>query len=254
MADETVPAGSGFDDPAVQVAVESGIDAMIAARLAASAPRWVTVTALDHDAGTCTVDLGPDGTRTVVMHMIRPRSVGDVVLIEGTELDRRVVDVKGGFGLFVADGDTGDVKWTRASTAGPGWLYANGSTVVPASWTALIDLLGGNVAPDLRNRFPIGAGSTYAVGATGGATTQTLVANNVPAHSHPITDKEHRHPISSSSSVSADGSVRAEPGTSTNHYSDYAYTGITSTGNQTTTGTSFSILNPYVGLKPYIHR
>jgi len=253
VADETVPAGSGFDDPAVQVAITAGIEAVVAAQLAAAAPRWVTVTAIDHDAGTCTVDLGPDGTRTVVMHMIRPRSVGDVVLIEGTELDRRVVDVKGGFGLFVADGDTGDVKWTRSSSAGPGWLYADGSTVIPDSWAALQDLVGGSVTPDLRNRFPIGAGSTYAIGATGGATTQTLVANNLPAHSHPITDKEHRHPISSGN-VSMTGGDRTEPGTGTAHYSEYAYTGITSTGNQSTTGASFSILNPYVGLKPYIHR
>ena len=36
---------------------------------------------------------------------------------------------------------------------------------------------GSNGTPDLRNRFVIGAGSTYAVGATGGSSTTTKVGD-----------------------------------------------------------------------------
>ena len=45
---------------------------------------------------------------------------------------------------------------------------------------------GSNGTPDLRDRFIVGAGSTYALGATGGANTVTLTAANTPAHIHGI--------------------------------------------------------------------
>ena len=63
---------------------------------------------------------------------------------------------------------------------------------IPAGW-ALCD--GNNGTPDLRDRFIIGAGGTYAVDATGGATSQTatisgntgattLDINTMPSHGH----------------------------------------------------------------------
>lgn len=57
-------------------------------------------------------------------------------------------------------------------------------------------LCDGTVAgsPDLRDRFIVGAGSNYAVGATGGQNTNTLVVANLPPHTHPITDDgAHNH-------------------------------------------------------------
>lgn len=45
---------------------------------------------------------------------------------------------------------------------------------------------GSNGTPDLRNKFLVGAGSTYALGATGGADTVKLTAANTPAHIHGI--------------------------------------------------------------------
>jgi len=44
---------------------------------------------------------------------------------------------------------------------------------------------GSNGTPDLRDRFVVGAGSTYAVGVTGGAATHTHTVTNNP-HSHTI--------------------------------------------------------------------
>ncbi len=43
---------------------------------------------------------------------------------------------------------------------------------------------GNNGTPDLRNRFITGAGSGYAVGATGGEATHTLTINEMPSHTH----------------------------------------------------------------------
>lgn len=43
---------------------------------------------------------------------------------------------------------------------------------------------GSNGTPDLRNRFIVGAGSTYALGVTGGADTVTLSSTQIGSHYH----------------------------------------------------------------------
>lgn len=67
-----------------------------------------------------------------------------------------------------------------------GWLLCNGSSGTP----------------DLRNRFVVGAGSTYAVGATGGSANATLVSHThtysgttttAGSHSHSVYDPGHSH-------------------------------------------------------------
>ena len=45
---------------------------------------------------------------------------------------------------------------------------------------------GSNGTPDLRDRFIVGAGSTYALGATGGANTVALTASQLPSHYHAV--------------------------------------------------------------------
>lgn len=68
--------------------------------------------------------------------------------------------------------------WSGASTAIPsGWLLCNGE----------------NGTPDLRNRFIVGAGDEYEVGATGGEKTHTLTTEEMPSHTHTFTGKAHTH-------------------------------------------------------------
>jgi microcystin-dependent protein len=67
-------------------------------------------------------------------------------------------------------------------------LLWNGSVgSIPAGW-ALCNGSGGT--PDLRSRFVVGAGSTYAVNDTGG-TANAIVVN----HTHSISDPGHNHTI-----------------------------------------------------------
>ncbi|MBW2675885.1 MAG: hypothetical protein JRD89_21210, partial [Deltaproteobacteria bacterium] len=40
--------------------------------------------------------------------------------------------------------------------------------------------------PDLRDRFIVGAGSSYALGDTGGEATHTLTIAEMPSHTHQI--------------------------------------------------------------------
>lgn len=62
------------------------------------------------------------------------------------------------------------------------WSGSIGS--IPAGWH-LCD--GTNGTPDLRNRFIVGAGSEYSVGATGGAKEVTLTVEQMPNHKHTYT-------------------------------------------------------------------
>lgn len=62
----------------------------------------------------------------------------------------------------------GIIMWSGATTAVPtSWGLCDGSTY------AKTDGSGNLTAPDLRNAFIVGAGSTYGVGTTGGAVSNT---------------------------------------------------------------------------------
>lgn len=62
-------------------------------------------------------------------------------------------------------------------------LWSGSTATIPGGW-ALCN--GSNGTPDLRDRFVVGAGSTYSVAATGGSATSTLTANELPAHTHSL--------------------------------------------------------------------
>ena len=71
-----------------------------------------------------------------------------------------------GFGIVPSGGI---IMWSGAATAIPtGWRLCNGA----------------NGTPDLRDRFVVGAGGSYTVGATGGANSVTLSVNEMPTHGH----------------------------------------------------------------------
>lgn len=62
-------------------------------------------------------------------------------------------------------------------------LWSGSIASIPTGWLLCNGTSG---TPDLRDRFVVGAGSTYAVGATGGATSVTLATTNLPSHTHSI--------------------------------------------------------------------
>lgn len=86
---------------------------------------------------------------------------------------------------------------------------------IPSGWY-LCD--GANGTPDLRDRFIVGAGSTYAVAATGGSANATLVSHSHTAsstftgsalgtHSHTATDSGHTHTLPGAVSAGGVGPV-----------------------------------------------
>lgn len=99
------------------------------------------------------------------------------ITVDGSELTARKRLVSVPYALNGGIPSGGIIMWSGS--------VAN----IPAGW-ALCN--GQNGTPDLRNRFVIGAGSTYAVGATGGSTTKNLAHTHTgPSHTHSMPD--HRH-------------------------------------------------------------
>lgn len=62
-------------------------------------------------------------------------------------------------------------------------MWSGASSAIPDGWL-LCD--GNNNTPDLRDRFIVGAGNNYSVGATGGEATHTLTTDEIPSHTHSI--------------------------------------------------------------------
>jgi microcystin-dependent protein len=79
-------------------------------------------------------------------------------------------------------------EWGAAFVSGMIMLWSGSIASIPSGW-ALCD--GASGRPDLRNRFVVGAGSTYAVNATGGSADAVVVS-----HTHTINDSGHTHNFS----------------------------------------------------------
>ena len=78
----------------------------------------------------------------------------------------------------------GDTFGSQASGTIPvgGIIMWSGSTAsIPTGW-ALCN--GANGTPNLLDRFIVGAGSGYGVGATGGANSIALTESEIPSHRH----------------------------------------------------------------------
>jgi hypothetical protein len=132
----------------------------------------------------------------------------------------------------------GIIIWSGSSASIPsGWVLCNGS----------------NSTPDLRDKFVVGAGSTYAVGATGGSANAIVVSHTHTATST-VTDPQHRHtsPTNSLTGPGTGGGGRYIAGDSGggNVNTTLVSTGITVATTNSTEGSSGTNANlpPYYAL------
>jgi hypothetical protein len=119
---------------------------------------------------------------------------GDNFAVSGT------LAITGGLTLDGAAGTSGQVMVSAGSGSTPTWgnafvagmimMWSGSIASIPSGWL-LCD--GASGTPDLRNRFVVGAGSTYAVNATGGSADAVVVSHT---HTATVTDPGHSHVIS----------------------------------------------------------
>lgn len=126
------------------------------------------------------------------------------------------------------------------------WYGSIGS--VPSGWY-LCD--GSNGTPDLRNRFVVGAGSTYSVSQTGGSTDAIVVSHTHTATSA-VTDPGHTHRVDSGNqrTVQTGGLGLSTPTSGTSDATGSNTTGITVATTVASAGTSGTNANlpPYYAL------
>ena len=127
------------------------------------------------------------------------------------------------------------------------WSGSTGS--IPTGWQ-ICD--GTNGTPNLRDRFVVGAGSTYAVDATGGSTTHnhtvtvdnhtlTAAQSGLPSHNHTFDLAAMSSLVSGSVAASAPGSISQQPTTSTSQNASQGH-------NHTASSGSSNGLPPYYAL------
>jgi microcystin-dependent protein len=89
----------------------------------------------------------------------------------------------------------GEIRMFGGSFAPVGWAYCNGQSLPISEYDALFTLIGTTYGgdgeqtfnvPNLQGRVPIHQGPGYQVGQSGGVSSVTLTAAQMPAHGHPL--------------------------------------------------------------------
>lgn len=104
-------------------------------------------------------------------------------------------------------------------------MWSGSIDTIPSGWH-LCD--GTNGTPDLRDRFIVGAGNGYIVGASGGSNSVVLNVNQLPSHTHTVTMNNagtHNHSYEYWKRYQSVGD------SSLSYYSVYNYSNTGTTGN-----------------------
>jgi hypothetical protein len=192
--------------------------------------------------------------KTVVVFNNGTDCVDAITHLTSLTLGSALSVASGGTGL-TSPGTAGNVLTSTGSAWVSGAPFPSGGIImwsgsivsIPSGWY-LCD--GTNGTPDLRNRFIVGAGSTYAVAATGGSADAVVVA-----HTHTgTTDSNgaHTHTVPSGGYGSAGGSVRYSSTDNSNVWNNLAQTtGSNGAHTHTFTTASAGTSGTNANLPPY---
>jgi microcystin-dependent protein len=124
-------------------------------------------------------------------------------------------------------------------------IWSGSSASIPSGWLLCN---GASSTPDLRDRFVVGAGSTYAVNATGGSANAVVVSHT---HTATVTDPSHAHnalTLANSIAGTTATAVRPDGNVFAGSIIQAAVTGITvSNSTEGVSGTNAN-LPPYYAL------
>jgi microcystin-dependent protein len=151
----------------------------------------------------------------------------------------------------------GMMMWGTAS-APFGYLLCNGAAVSRSTYSALFAVLGtaygsgdGSTTfnvPDFRDRFPVGAGTTYSANSTGGSANAITVS-----HTHTFTSDgggSHSHDVGASyigSGIASNGGYITPTGTGATTSTAPTHTHTGTTDSSGSSGTNAN-LPPYLGV------
>ena len=194
---------------------------------------------------------------------LNPQDRDEANLLNATsdEVTRWVYVAKTARWLQIGGAPIGVLEWTGASDAPTGYVKADGTAISRTTYAGLFALYGtthgaGNGSttfnvPNVVNRLTIGAGGTYALGATGGAATVTIATGNLPSHTHSIPN--HTHVFDSAATSFSAGGVATNVvvGPNTGDAVNTRSSGATTSGS-TGSGNPLSVLNPYIALTPIV--
>lgn len=155
-----------------------------------------------------------------------------------------------------SSGTSGQYLKSRGSGSSPEWatlttfvsgmimLWSGSSASIPSGWV-LCD--GNNSTPNLTNRFVVGAGNSYAVGATGGSADAVIVSHT---HTASVTDPGHTHTYGGYAAFNAGSAIPAMRSDSGNTYLSTASntTGISVSNSTTGVSGTNANLPPYYAL------
>lgn len=117
---------------------------------------------------------------------------------------------------------------TAAVPAGVIVIWSGSSGAIPSGWLLCNGTSG---TPDLRDKFIVGAGSAYAVAATGGSANATLVSHS---HTITITDPGHDH----TANVTDPGHTHSLPGSTSSGGIHETQIGVNSTAINATSASN----------------
>lgn len=205
--------------------------------------RQAFIVALSADHLSATIRF-PESTQDLVkipfMHQHLNPNVGDTVWVDKIGGDTVIASC---YGI-----SPGLVMMDAGSTPPAGWLLCNGQSTT--GYPLLASRVGANV-PDMRDRFVVGAGTLYALDATGGNRdghshalgSLDSAATGDHAHSTP----DHAHPGADGQSFITDGGTNAEVTRGSDSFQTKSNTGTSGAGTTGTTGSHDHTLTGRVG-------
>jgi len=155
------------------------------------------------------------------------------------------------------------MMWSTG-TAPTGWLLCNGSAVSRTTYATLFGVIGTTFGsgdgsttfnlPDLRNKMPIGAGSTYSVASTGGSANAIVVSHTHTASTNSAGNHRHlgnSYVFHGTGDNSGENAYRADGAQTSGRrwYTDYqgSHSHTVTVSSAGSSGTNAN-LPPYVGL------
>ena len=123
-------------------------------------------------------------------------------------------------------------------------MWSGSIATIPSGWLLCNGTSG---TPDLRNRFVVGAGSTYAVAATGGSADAIVVSHT---HTATVTDPGHFHAYGEGQrvQVGTDNGVAYDAETGSTFNTQSNTTGISVSNSSTGSSGTNANLPPYYAL------